>query len=283
MAEVVFTDEVSGAEKPSAPAADTPATERPAWLPEHFADVDTFVKSATDTKAELTRVQQELAALKKAPAEQKDAPADEAKDPPKPEDKPEGEEESNSSLDVPEDKPPVDLTVYEKEYEETGDVAEERRAEIAKQLFPQLDPALARQYVDQYIEAAKARDAATKAAVENNDAALLKSVGGEDAYNEMIAWATQNLSKPEKDAYTKAVRSGDFAAQSLAVEGLKSKWQSAVGRVPGRVLAGGSGNPAGVQPYESSAQMRSDMKDPRYKTDPAFRSKVEQRVAISNI
>lgn len=279
MAEVVFTDEVSGAEKPSAPATENTATERPAWLPEHFSDVDTFVKSATDTKAELTRVQQELAALKKAPAEKPaDAPADEAPAP-KPEDAPEKPE---GDLDIPEAPASVDLTVYEKEYEETGDVAEERRDEIAKQLFPALDPAVARQYIDQYIEAAKVRDSATKAAAETQTESLYKAVGGQEAYTDMVKWAATNLSPAERDAFNKSVNSGDFAAQSLAVEGLKSKWQGAVGRIPGRVLAGNPGNP-GVQAYESSAQMRADMRDPRYKTDPAFRAKVEQRVAISNI
>lgn len=280
MAEVVFTDEVSGAEKPSTTPADNTPAERPAWLPEHFSDVDTFVKSATDTKAELTRVQQELAALKKAPAEKPaDAPADEAKDPPKPEgeaEKPEGD------LDIPEAPAAVDLTVYEKEYEETGDVAGERRDEIAKQLFPALDPAIARQYVDQYIEAAKVRDSATKAAAETQTASLYKAVGGQEAYMDMVKWASTNLSPAERDAFNKSVNSGDFAAQSLAVEGLKSKWQGAVGRIPGRVLSGTPGNP-GVQPYESSAQMRADMKNPLYKTDPAFREKVEKRVAISNV
>lgn len=35
--------------------------------------------------------------------------------------------------------------------------------------------------------------------------------------------------------------------------------------------------------YQSKAQMTADMKDPRYKKDPAFRKQVEEKIGRSNI
>src|SRR5690242_13263326 len=40
--------------------------DRPEWLPQNFTTVEDFVKSSADTRAELTRAQQELSKFRKA-------------------------------------------------------------------------------------------------------------------------------------------------------------------------------------------------------------------------
>jgi hypothetical protein len=41
--------------------------------------------------------------------------------------------------------------------------------------------------------------------------------------------------------------------------------------------------PGGLSPYESVAQLMTDMKSNEYKTDPAFRARVQERLSRSNV
>ena len=56
---------------------------------------------------------------------------------------------------------------------------------------------------------------------------IYSSVGGEEAYTEMIGWAADNLSPEEIASYNEVTNSGNTAAIKFAVEALshcKSKW-----------------------------------------------------------
>lgn len=109
---------------------------------------------------------------------------------------------------------------------------------------------------------------------------VVSEVGGEEAYGEMIAWAAQNLSPAEIAAYDNAVDSGDLNVVKLAVEGLKARFERSMGSEP-RLLSGGVTNTS--DGFRSVEEMKTAMRDPRYRTDPAYRSDVERRVASSNL
>jgi Phage T7 capsid assembly protein len=109
-------------------------------------------------------------------------------------------------------------------------------------------------------------------------AEVLGAVGGETEFQNASEWASQNLNEAELKAYNEAVESGDINRAKLAVQGLVAKYHSVEGREPN--LAEGAAT-TGAPAYESRAQMTSDMKDPRYKKDPAFRARVEKRIANS--
>lgn len=106
--------------------------------------------------------------------------------------------------------------------------------------------------------------------------------GGQQQYSDMVKWAESNWSEAEIVAFDSIVGGTDEAAIRVAVRGLKASYRDAEGVNP-KLLEGDSGQPAGNQGYQSKKEMTTDMKNPKYRTDPAFRKMVEQKIAKSNI
>jgi hypothetical protein len=109
---------------------------------------------------------------------------------------------------------------------------------------------------------------------------IVTSVGGQEAYNQALAWAAENLSPEDRTAYDQVITSGNKAATRFAVEALTNRYKAAVG-FDGEVVSGGRAKTSGVKPYRSNAELRSDLSNPRYQQDPAFRIDVEDRLAVS--
>lgn len=273
MAEVILnTTEVTG---PTAPAPQQPAEYVP---PEAPTDLQ---KSYNELRAKFTQTSQELAALKKA---QPSAPAAEA--PPATQTAPPSETPSQTSLEI-EDKSDAqgdeaqqvadaagfDLNPFNEEYVNTGDVSEDSRVKIADGLKHILGDR-AREIVDQYIEGQKAAHA-------NDRRMAFEEAGGEDAYNKMVMWAKDALSKEEIAAYNKTVNSGDRHAQHLAIRGLRARYEAENGRIPNTITGHGGHVTSGAAPFASAAEMTAAMKDQRYKSDEAYRNQVRARIAAS--
>jgi hypothetical protein len=115
---------------------------------------------------------------------------------------------------------------------------------------------------------------------EADTAEILKDVGGQEAYNETLQWAAENLSEADRAAYDKVIQSGSKAATKFAVEALVQRYRAAVG-FDGEQVSGRNAKPAGVKPYRSNAELRRDLANPLYQNDPAFRLDVETRLAAS--
>lgn len=105
-------------------------------------------------------------------------------------------------------------------------------------------------------------------------------VGGEEKYTQMVGWAKTGFTPEETAAFNAAVI-GTPAAQALAIAGLKSKYEAAAGSGPALVRGNAAGGSGGG--YESDAQIRADMKDPRYQKDQAFRDAVRAKVSRSGL
>lgn len=117
--------------------------------------------------------------------------------------------------------------------------------------------------------------AGQEAIAEKRDNIGYELAGGKDAFAKIAAWSAQSLTKPELVAFNKAV-GGTEEEMKLAVQGLRARYEAANGKNP--TLLGGSGINGGAIGYESKAQMTSDMRDPRYAKDPAYRAKVEAKL-----
>lgn len=273
MAEVTFSAPESG---PNAPVIENPVTQEPSLegVPENIA------KSYKDQRAEITRLQQELARYKKGeqsetpPAEQNTPPADQ---PPKAE----GEEKKADEASQEDDPAKkvveaagLDVAPYQTEFETTGDVAAENRAKIAEGLKGVLGEN-ALDVVNDYIEG-------RKLLIQNERSLFMKEAGGEEQYNTMVQWAAQNMPKDQIEAYNRQVNSGDRHATMFAIQSLKVSYERANGKTP-NLVTGGAGPVNTTSGYASVAEMRKDMADPRYKTDPAFRDRVKARLAASNV
>jgi hypothetical protein len=87
------------------------------------------------------------------------------------------------------------------------------------------------------------------------------------------------LTPDEVKAFNAAVI-GTPAAQSLAISGLKARFEAAVGSDPSLVRGSAAAGGAGAG-YQSRAEVTADMKDPRYKKDPAYRAAVQAKLSRS--
>ena len=107
------------------------------------------------------------------------------------------------------------------------------------------------------------------------------SVGGRDVYARMTAWARANFSAEEQEAYNSIMESGSLSAVSLAVAGLEARYRKALGSDP--QLVSGKSGAENLSVFRSTAEVTEAMRDPRYKTDPAYRKDVEQKLLRSDV
>jgi hypothetical protein len=110
---------------------------------------------------------------------------------------------------------------------------------------------------------------------------LFDMVGGEKAYQAMIAWAGQNLTKQEISMYDTVMGKGDPNAIFFAVQALNGKYSEAVGN-DGQLLTGRGSAEEGAA-FRSQAELVQAMSDPRYDRDPAYRQDVISKLERSSI
>lgn len=161
----------------------------------------------------------------------------------------------------------LDFDQYSTEYAENGELSQGTYDALAAAGIPA-------DLVDQFIAGQEAQANAERESV-------LADVGGQETYDNMTEWAADNFSDAEIDTFNNAVNSGDANMTRMAVAGLKARYEAAVGSEPSRMVSGEA--PAGASAYRSVAEMMTDMQDPRYHNDPAFRADVQAKLSRSDI
>lgn len=122
------------------------------------------------------------------------------------------------------------------------------------------------------------------AAVDISDAqvnSIHNSVGGEETYNRVLDWATDNLDNNTIDSFDKIIDSGDAYQIQLAVNGIKAQYDNANG-YEGRMLTGKAPQTSG-DVYRSQAEVVKAMSHPDYDTDPAYRQDVIDKLSRSDV
>jgi len=264
MVERIESSEQTGTDVP--PVEPTEPTDgRPANVPEKFWDAE---NKAVRTD-ELLKSYTELEASKQAPGLPSDGPTDPAKpaegdDPPKPtEGDGEGGDEAGKAAADAAKSAGVDMNALEAEFMENGKLSDERYTELEGKGF-------ARGEIDEFIEFRTAK-------ADRYMAELHGEVGGEEQFDTMATWASENWSEGELKEYNAAVDSQDMGRAKIAMKGLRSDFEKANGVTP-KLLDGDGGSGQSGSTYRSDAEMHRDMQDPRYKTDPAFRQDVVNKV-----
>jgi hypothetical protein len=148
------------------------------------------------------------------------------------------------------------------EFETEGGLKESTYEALAKQ-------GIGREVVDAYI-------AGQQAVVTLARMSVFQAVGGEENYRAMGEWAKDNLPKSEIDAFNAIASGSDFEALKLAARGLFARYMEANGKEPS-LLELDSVRP-GQATYQSWAEVKRDMRDPRYKNDRAFQAEVERKL-----
>jgi hypothetical protein len=227
------------------PPTDAPTEDRPQWLPEKFKSPEDMAKAYAELESKLGK-----------PAEPK-----------APEATPPGDQ-TTDQVDQDLQSKGLNLADFNAEFAEKGELSPESYDALEKAGYP-------RNYVDQFIDGQRARAALYESEVK-------AAAGGSESFNEMVEWARANLSPAEINAYNAAIDSGDQAKAKLAVSGVYQKFSSARPSEPS-LFKGQTASAVSSDVYESIAQMQKDMASSEYKSDPAFRSKVQAKLARSNI
>jgi hypothetical protein len=121
----------------------------------------------------------------------------------------------------------------------------------------------------------------TEVATEEDVTQIQESVGGMNEYQNMIQWASQNLSEQEINLYDAAMDRGDPLTMFFAAQALNSRYQDAVG-YDGEMLTGSAPRNTS-NAFRSQAELIAAMSDPRYDKDPAYRQDIADKLAVSNI
>jgi hypothetical protein len=115
--------------------------------------------------------------------------------------------------------------------------------------------------------------------IQKNNAELIdNATGGEENYVAMAQWAQKNWTPAQIAAFDTAVEGDNIHAALIAIGGLRAQYEKATGLAPSRVLTGNTGGSADTTKFKSVAEMTAAMRDPRYKTDPAYRAMVAARL-----
>ena len=110
---------------------------------------------------------------------------------------------------------------------------------------------------------------------------VFKQTGGQEKFQALLGWASQNLDQARIDSFNETLGTGDESAILAQVKGIQYDYMMATGYEP--KLTGGRAPVNDVRGFESEAQVIAAMQDPRYGNDPAYIKEVEQRIAVSNV
>ena len=188
------------------------------------------------------------------------------------------EVEEEAAPEAPEEPKEIDENVrtfvdISQRFESEGGLSEEDVATLSKMDSKTL--------IETYFKyhAVQSNKAQATAATQAEFKTIRDSVGGDEAYGEMIQWAGSNLNEAEIDQFNAVVGTNNPAAIKYAVESLANRWKGAEGyEAP---LVTGRSAPAKAKGFRSQAELARAISDPRYSSDPAYRQDVEEKLARS--
>ena len=157
------------------------------------------------------------------------------------------------------------------EYAEKGELSAETLAELSKLSSAEL--------VEAYMELQQAPQ--NRDLTQEQVSTIYNAVGGQDNYNALTGWASDNLPEAAVNAYNNVVNSGDPDTIQLMLAGIRAAYDEANGR-EGTMLTGKAPT-AKADVFRSQAEVVEAMSDPRYDRDPAYRNDVFEKLNRSNL
>ena len=154
------------------------------------------------------------------------------------------------------------------EFDNTGDVSEASKQKLVDQGIP-------REFIDSYV-------AGQQQLAEASVRQAYEMVGGEEEYQQMLNWATENLSDNEVTSFNNMVAAGEHE-QKMVIESVYNRYKSSNAGAPPLIQGDTGKDIPNSGAYQSRAQVVAAMKDPRYKTDSAYRQQVYTKLSNSNV
>jgi hypothetical protein len=165
----------------------------------------------------------------------------------------------------------LSMQSFADEYAEKGELSEESMSSLVNKA------GIPREVVEGYIAGQEAL------ALQSSEAITSKAfeiAGSKAEYTNLTAWAANNLTDAEQSAFNESVSSQNPAITEQAIRGLVQRHQASEG-YEGSAISGTTVASNRADIYEDKSQMLTDLADERYQQSPAFRTKVDSKVARS--
>ena len=159
-------------------------------------------------------------------------------------------------------------------FQESGEISEDDYSKLK-------DVGFSKGVIDSYLAGIKAQSTNAVEIADSQIKAIQDSVGGAEQYGKLTAWAVENLPSDQVEAFNALTETGNAASIQLAVNGIQSQYNNAMGKEPSLVT--GKAGQSAVTPYRSTAEVVTAMKDARYGKDVSYTENVQRRLADSNV
>ena len=160
-------------------------------------------------------------------------------------------------------------------FQETGEINDDDYAKLGEAGF-------SKQVIDTYLDGLRGASEGTAEEIATSQIQGIKdSIGGDEAYNQMVSWALENLPAEDQKAFNKVTETADAPIIKMAVQGLYSQYKNAMGVEPNLVT--GRASQSGPTPYRSTAEVVTAMSDPRYGKDVTYTEDVQRRLGGSDV
>jgi len=171
--------------------------------------------------------------------------------------------------------PSTEVNVLDKLWDERNDGFSEG---TLKELSETRPGELAKAYLQYRAEASKNEP---QGLTEKDVQGLKGIVGGEEGYQNILAWAQTNLTQNEQNMYDAVIDRGDPLSCYFAVQAIWSRYRDDVGS-DGKMISGKAPSTTG-ESFRSQAELVAAMSDSRYENDPAYRSDIQRKLERSNV
>ncbi len=155
-----------------------------------------------------------------------------------------------------------DYVALQKEYLETGNISETTRKQLS-------EVGITSELVDNFIEGQIA-----KAEQERNE--LAACVGGRENFDNIIKWASENLSEAEIKSINGIT---DKSVITIILKDLKNRMEEKEGITPN--YTNGEAGKIVKDIFRSQAEMFEAISNPKYRVDEAYRADVQRKVTAS--
>ena len=168
----------------------------------------------------------------------------------------------------------IDPQEISNRFTETGEINDDDYTKLGEAGF-------SRQVIDTYLDGLRNGGVTGEDIASAQIQGIKDSVGGDDNYSKMVAWAVDNLPANEVNEFNSLTETGNATAIKFAVQGLYSQYNNAMGIEPNLVT--GRSSQSGPAPYRSTAEVVTAMSDPRYGKDVTYTEDVQRRLGGSDV
>ena len=168
----------------------------------------------------------------------------------------------------------IDPQEISNRFAETGEINDDDYTKLGEAGF-------SKQVIDTYLDGLRNGGVTGEDIASAQIQGIKDSIGGDDNYSKMVAWAVDNLPANEVNEFNSLTETGNATAIKFAVQGLYSQYNNAMGIEPNLVT--GRSSQSGPAPYRSTAEVVTAMSDPRYGKDVTYTEDVQRRLGGSDV